>query len=58
MGDASDSGCPKMSASSEQGTSPTVDLSSYAGKILAEEDHPLFDDAVAGAKVGVLRSAS
>ena len=46
-----------MSASNEKRNSQTVDLSSYAKNILAEEDHPLFDDAVAAAKVGALRSA-
>ena len=46
-----------MNTSSEQRASWTVDLSSYAGKILAEQDHPPFDDAVAAAQVGALRSA-
>ena len=35
----------------------TVDLSNYTGKILAKEDHPLFDDAVEAGKVGALRAA-
>lgn len=35
----------------------TVDLSNYAGKILAKEDHTLFDDAVEAGKVGALRAA-
>ncbi len=35
----------------------TVDLSEYARKILAEEDRPLFDDAVQAGKVGALRAA-
>ena len=34
-----------------------VDLSEYAKHILAHEDHPLFDEAVAVAEVGALRSA-
>ena len=34
-----------------------IDLSNYANHILAIEDHPLFDEAVAAAKVGALRAA-
>ena len=57
MGAWNEGGYVEMSASNEQRALQTVDLSSYAGEILAEEDHPLFDDAVAAAKVGALRSA-
>ena len=35
----------------------TVDLSRYANNILANEDHPLFDDAVEAGKAGALRAA-
>lgn len=35
----------------------SIDLSSYAVNILAEEDRPLFDDAVKAAEVGALRAA-
>lgn len=35
----------------------TVDLSEYAGQILADEDRPLFQDAVASAEAGALRAA-
>jgi len=34
-----------------------VDLSNYANKILADEDRPLFDDAVQAGKAGALRAA-
>lgn len=34
-----------------------VDLKRYAAQILADEDHPLFDDAVQAAKVDALRAA-
>ena len=34
-----------------------VDLQEYAEKILANEDHPLFDEAVGAAKSGALRAA-
>ena len=36
---------------------PVVDLSKYAQRILANEDRPLFDDAVKAASVGALRAA-
>ena len=34
-----------------------IDLGTYAEQIRAEQDRPLFDDAVAAAKVGALRGA-
>jgi len=34
-----------------------VDLSSYANNILADEDRPLFDEAVEAGKAGALRAA-
>lgn len=43
--------------STPNGQHKSVDLSSYGDRILADEDHPLFDDAVAAGKVGALRSA-
>ncbi|RME56761.1 hypothetical protein D6779_10030 [Candidatus Parcubacteria bacterium] len=35
----------------------TVDLNEYATKILADEDRPLFDEAVEAGKAGALRAA-
>lgn len=35
----------------------TVDLSKYVAKILADEDRPLFDEAVEAGKAGALRAA-
>lgn len=46
-----------MKQKSQNNTSQAVDLSHYAKKILASEDHPLFDDAVEAGKVGALRAA-
>ena len=43
-----------MTAHGEQGASQPVDLSKYALQILAEQDRPLFDDAVKAAEVGAL----
>jgi len=36
---------------------PVVDLTDYSDRILAAEDRPLFEDAVAAGKVGALRAA-
>ena len=47
-----------MSTYGEQGASQPVDLSKYALQILAEQDRPLFDDAVKAAEVGALRASS
>ena len=41
----------------QQNSSITVDISSYANKILSLDDRPLFEEAVEVAKVGALRSA-
>ncbi len=46
-----------MNIASQQSASQAIDLSGYAKNILAEEDRPLFDEAVAVAEVGALRSA-
>lgn len=46
-----------MNTSSQQSPSQAIDLSEYAKHILADEDHPLFDEAVSAAKVGAFRSA-
>ena len=46
-----------MSAHGEQGAAQPVDLSKYALQILAEQDRPLFDDAVKAAEVGALRAS-
>ena len=46
-----------MTAHGEQGASQPVDLSKYALQILAEQDRPLFDDAVKAAEVGALRAS-
>ena len=46
-----------MSAHGEQGALQPVDLRKYARQILAEQDRPLFDDAVKAAEVGALRAS-
>ena len=46
-----------MSTNGEQGASQPVDLSKYALQIFAEQDRPLFDDAVKAAEVGALRAS-
>lgn len=46
-----------MNISSQQSVSQAIDLSEYAKNILVDEDRPLFDEAMAVAKVGARRSA-
>ena len=46
-----------MSGYDEQRASQAVDLHKYALQILAEQDRPLFDDAVKAAEVGALRAS-
>ena len=45
-----------MNTSNQHGFE-AVDLSEYACRILAIEDHPIFDEAVSAAKTGALRAA-
>ena len=46
-----------MSTSNPQRAEQKVELGEYARQILAHGDHPLFDEAVAAAEAGALRSA-
>ena len=46
-----------MTGSGEHSPSQTVDLCGYAGEIVAQDDLPIFEEAVRAAGIGALRAA-